>query len=70
MLTNSGPVTTFLGIGRMQTGDLFWGDEKAHCFTKRLGIVGVHVAIKSDNEGRIAHYSTYSYMSTLQTNLL
>ena len=54
----------------MQTGDLFWGDEKAHFFTKRLGIVGVHVAIKSDNEWRIAHYATYSYMSTLQTNLL
>ena len=60
-----------MGIGQTQTGDLFCGGhEKAHCFTKRLGIVGVHVAIKSDNEGRIAHYATYSYMSTLQTNLL
>ena len=25
--------------------------EKAHCFMKRLGIVGVHITIKSENEG-------------------
>jgi hypothetical protein len=31
--------------------------EKAHGLTKRFRIVGVHVAIKSENEGSIAHYA-------------
>ena len=47
----------------------FGVNEKAHGLTKRFRIIGVHVAIKSQNEWSIAHYARDSYLPTfIQTN--
>jgi hypothetical protein len=44
-----------LDVGKLVT--CFRVQEKAHGLTKCFRIVGVHVAIKSENEGSIAHYA-------------